>query len=136
MKLKQTKWLVQFMVACFAILQLLQPFIHAHLDTQHPIKTSNFHVVSDHEETFQGSNLSADNSLFNSPHPTHVASVDSSIKSDIKFLISDESIQFILFCLIIVLALQSVSSVFFPLTTHHYLFLKKRLPASRAPPKF
>lgn len=136
MNLRQTKWLAQFLVGCFAILQLLQPFIHAHLDTPHSPKTSSFHVVSDHEETLQGSNLSADDSIFNSPHPAHVISVDSSIKSDIKFLISDESIQLILFCLIIVLALQSVSKVFFPFTTHHYLFLKERLPASRAPPKF
>jgi len=50
MALNKTKWVRLSVAVCFAILQALQPFIHAHLDAEHPIQNTGFHVGSEHEE--------------------------------------------------------------------------------------
>lgn len=136
MNLSKIKLLVIFIAIGFAILQALQPFIHAHLDSQHPIQNTGFHVGNEHEELIQNSSNSGDHLSMVAPHASHTISVASGIKKDINFALANEAFQLVLFCLCFAIVLLVASNIFLPLVTHPYQSLKKRLPASRAPPQF
>lgn len=130
----KAKWLSLTVSICFAILQALQPFIHAHLDTDHPIQNTGFHVGNEHEEVFSMEHL-ANNAVSNVPHASHTVSVDSSIKQDFDNLLLMNPY----------LALVLIFCFFLALQTTHRLYpasflvpkesLRRRLPASRAPPQ-
>ena len=134
MIISKAKWLSLTVSICFAILQALQPFIHAHLDTDHPIQNTSFHVGNEHEEAFSMEHL-AIHAVSNVPHASHTVSVDSSIKQDFdNLLLMNPYLALVLiFCFI--LALQST----YRLNPASFLVpkesLRRRLPASRAPPQ-
>lgn len=133
MALCKTKWVTLVIAACFAILQAMQPLIHAHLDTEHPIHTSGFHVGDEHEEVVHASSVDA--SLSEVPHVSHTISVASGIKKDIDLGVLDSITVAVIF---IVLALLLPSS---NLPQPSYIpnfrrVLRRRLPAPRAPPLF
>lgn len=136
MQLNKIKWVTLVFAICFAILQALQPFIHAHLDGEHPIQNTGFHVGDEHEEAMHHSAYSDEHALSAVPHASHTISVASGIKKDIDPALVADSIAIALFCLCIALVLQSVFTHFLPLAPVPYQSLKKRLPASRAPPQF
>ena len=81
MNLSNTNWVRLMVAICFAVLQALQPFIHAHVDVDHPIQHTGLHVGSEHEEA-QSFEHMADHALSNVAHVSHTVSVDSSIKQD------------------------------------------------------
>ena len=133
MKLGNTNWVRLMVAICFAVLQALQPFIHAHVDADHPIQNTGLHVGGEHEESHSFEHI-ASHALSNVAHVSHTVSVDSSIKQDADSLLLVHAFLLVFtFCL--VLALGS------PQKFNHAFLLapkqpfKRRLPASRAPPQ-
>ena len=117
----------------FAILQVLQPFIHAHLDVDHSIHDKGFHVGIEHEESFS---VSHNHSASFVPHASHIVSVTLAIKQDIDPALVVDVIDFVLFALFFVIALQSIRAPTPQPVLVSYKSLSWRLPASRAPPQF
>jgi divalent metal cation (Fe/Co/Zn/Cd) transporter len=135
MGLNKTKWFTFAVAICFAILQALQPFIHAHVDTEHPIQNLGFHVGHEHEEAISMQSL-ADHTLSNIPHASHTVLVASGIKQDSDSMNLLKALVAIVFSFCFILVLQSTHKL-----NSSFLFvakesLKRRLPASRAPPQF
>lgn len=131
----KANFLVYLMVVCFALLQVLSPFIHAHLDTEHPIQKTGFHVGDAHEEKTMGLANAESNFLSADPHAAHTILVASGITHDIDSTLLMSTSLFVLFFLCFPLALTSVLRQFFPLSLIPLQPLKRRLPASRAPPQ-
>ena len=132
----KANFLVYFMVVCFALLQVLSPFIHAHLDTEHPIQNTGFHVGDAHEEKVIGLVHAESNLLSAEPHAAHTISVASGIKQDINSTLLVSTSLLVPFFLCFPLALTPVSRQFFQLSLIPLQPLKRQLPASRAPPQF
>lgn len=133
MALNKTKWMTFTIAIFFAILQVLQPFIHAHLDGDHSIQETGFHVGAEHEESFVTSN---NHSAFVTPHPSHIVSVTSAIKQDIDPALFIDVIGIVLLTLCFAIFLQSAAQYFPQLTLIPPKSSSRRLPASRAPPQF
>ncbi|CAN4268341.1 hypothetical protein MCEMEM6_00476 [Methylophilaceae bacterium] len=131
MVLSKTKWVTLTIAIFFAILQVLQPFIHAHLDTNHPAQETGFHMGADHEESFSVTNT---HSVSVVPHASHIVSVTSAIKQDIDPALLTDAIALIVICLCFSIALQSALKLYPQLTLVSPKALKQRLPAARAPP--
>lgn len=131
MALPKSKWLTLMIAACFAILQAMQPLIHAHLDAEHPIHNSGFHVGDEHEEVAHESTVDAE--LSEAPHISHTISVASGIKKDVEASVLDPiSAAVIFFVVALLLASYHLpKQQLIPLLRQ---FLRRRLPASRAPP--
>lgn len=130
----KTKWLTFAFAVCFAVLQALQPFIHAHIDVDHPIQNTGFHVGNEHEEAVSIEH-SATHSLTNVPHVSHTVSVASGIKQDVDNLLSVNPLLAVVFsfCFVVVLpTTQRLNSAFLLIPIESF---RRRLPASRAPPK-
>ena len=128
------KWLSLTICICFAILQTLQPFIHAHVDADHPVQNTGFHVGSEHEEALNVEDL-ANHAVSNASHASHTISVDSSIKQESDGLLLINIFLAVVFSFCFILALQSTHRLnpAFLLTPKESL--RRRLPASRAPPQ-
>jgi hypothetical protein len=135
MLINKTKWVTLTVAICFAILQALQPFIHAHLDADHPIQHTGFHVGLEHEELISLSNHLTDYSLSAVPHASHTISVASGIKPDTNLPVLIDAVSFVLFCICFALIFKSVSNLFLQSTQVSHKSLKRRLPAARAPPQ-
>jgi hypothetical protein len=137
----KSKWVTLLVVLSFAILQLIQPFIHAHLDAQHPIQNTGFHVGDAHENlAYHSSSITADaniayDALSDFPHASHTLTVASGMTKPAELNLASSVSILILFAYVIALAVQP-SLV---LTVNHrnlpYKLLKRRLPASRSPPQ-
>lgn len=134
MVLNKTKWVTVAVVICFAILQALQPFIHAHVDAEHPIQKTGFHVGDEHEEVLNVEHLA--NYPSNVPHASHTISVDSSIKQDTDSMLFINTIFAVAFSICFILVLQFTHRLNPAFLLVPKESLKRRLPASRAPPKF
>ena len=132
MKLCNTNWVRLMVAICFAVLQALQPFIHAHVDADHPIQHTGLHVGSEHEEAHSFEHM-ADHALSNVAHVSHTVSVDSSIKQDADSLFLVHAFLLVFtFCLVLALASPQKFNRAFLLKPKQSF--KRRLPASRAPP--
>jgi len=134
MFLNKTKWFTLAVAICFAILQALQPFIHAHVDADHPIQNSGFHVGHEYEEAISMQSL-ADHTLSSIPHASHTVLVASGIKQDFDNMTLLHVIVAVVFSFCFALVLQATHQF-----NSSFLFvakesLKRRLPASRAPPQ-
>jgi phosphoglycerol transferase MdoB-like AlkP superfamily enzyme len=134
MIISKAKWLSLTVSICFAILQALQPFIHAHLDAEHPIQKTGFHVGDEHEEVLNVEHLA--NYASNVSHASHTISVDSSIKQDTDSMLFINAIFAVAFSICFILVLQSTHRLNPAFLLVPKESLKRRLPASRAPPKF
>ncbi len=131
----QSKWTTLTVALCFAILQTLQPFIHGHLDTEHPIQDTGFHIGTDHEEA--ESLLNAHHhTISDVVHASHTISVASGIKQEINPALLADTVLVVLFCLCFAIFLLSTLRSYRLLSLTPYESLKRRLPASRAPPQF
>ena len=141
----KAKFVVYFIVLCFALLQVFTPFIHAHINTPHPIQNTGFHVGDAHEEMAielthsHSPDTSAEHLdasfLASTPHATHTISVASGIARDVDSTISSVASLQILFFLCFLFALAQGTKQFFPLNSNPFQPLKRRLPVSRAPPQ-
>lgn len=133
MALSKTKWVTLVIAACFAILQAMQPLIHAHLDADHPIHNSGFHVGDEHEEVTHESTVGA--TLSEVPHVSHTISVASGIKKDIDLSLLDSMTAAVIFIVIgLLLPRNNIPQLQYTPYLRH--FLRRRLPAPRAPPLF
>jgi hypothetical protein len=117
-------------------LQVFQPFIHGHLDTEHDIQHVGFHVGSEHEESTSELGHASEHALTGVPHASHTVSVASGIKKDADLNLLINTIGLALIFLCFVAALKSISVLFSQLKFNPYQSLKRRLPATRAPPQF
>ncbi len=132
MVLGKTKWIKLSVVVCFAILQALQPFIHAHSGAGHSTQNTGFHVGAEHEAHSNASDHLTDHFLSD---VSHTVSVASGIKQDVDLAFLIDAVSFALLGLCFAVVIQSVSNHFPPLTLAPHKPLKRRLPASRAPPQ-
>lgn len=146
----KANFIAYLLIACFALLQALTPFIHAHTDTNHTAQSTGFHVGSPHEEItiglthrtnhahapFSGVEHTEISTLPMVPHAEHTISVASGIKekADLELIIVTSLI--VLFVLCLASIPQSVYSHFLALQLTPHQLLKHQLPVSRAPPQF
>lgn len=119
---------------CFALLQALQPFIHAHLDGEHHSHAVGLHTAENHESA-HALEHSSSHTLLDASHGAHTISVSQGIKQDSAYAV-DDSFSFVLiaicFALLVILNLH-----YFPQPSSNLIrSLTRRLPASRAPPHF
>lgn len=135
MAIDKTNWVTLTVAFCFVILQALQPFIHAHLEDGHPIQNTGLHVGADHEEVFQAHAVQPEHTVYFVPHAPHTVSVESSIKQEQDSLFAANSaLILVALCLAIILHLSTQAYFYF--SRSPYPSLKRRLPASRAPPHY
>lgn len=154
MQLNKSSGLTLLLAVCFALLQVLQPFIHAHLD-QHSAHDSHsqqlhdshqhdhhayghqqvgFHVADAHEEVFaqavhDGTQLSA------VPHASHTIFVAPAITKNVDLATVLNAMQLALYGLVMAIILLVTTQQFPALVNPHYPSIKRRLPATRAPPR-
>ncbi len=131
MALNKTKWITLLLAIFFAILQVLQPFIHAHLDENHSPHEAGFHVGAEHEEYFD----SHSNKITDYPHAAHIVTVSSAIKQDIDSALLFDLLPLFVLCLSFFILLRPTLVVYPQLSLLSYQRLRKRLPATRAPPR-
>ncbi len=134
MELNKTKWATLVIAILFAILQVLQPFIHAHLDDDHQFQKIGFHVAEEHEEVTNVTNHVIDHSLSSIPHAAHTILVSAAIKQDIDSALFIDVIGFVLLILCFAIVIKSAAQYFPQLLLIPPKFSSRRLPASRAPP--
>lgn len=135
MVMNKSNWFTLMVAICFAILQALQPFIHAHMDADHPVHHTGFHVGDEHEEVFDPGYL-ANHSISSIPHASHTISVASGIKQDTDATLLAHAILAVVLSVFFVLAFASTKQFNPALGLVPYSTLRRRLPASRAPPQF
>lgn len=137
MRINNTKWTMIAFAMCFALLQALQPFIHAHLDTeQHSTQYSGLHINLEHEELISLDHDDTDNSMYATPHAQHTISVDSSIKPDVALALLTYAVSFVLFFISFAIIFKAVSNQFPQLTIVHHKFQRRQPQSVRAPPQF
>jgi len=98
---------------CLAILLALQPFLHAHMDTEQIAQSNGFHVGMEHEEIFNSEQI-INHDLSSIPHASHIISVDSGIKKDIDTNLVGDTIVAVILSFFFVLALQLVQRINLP----------------------
>ena len=137
MILSKYKWVTLTIAIIFAILQALQPFIHSHLDVNHPIHHTGFHVGDEYEEVSTDISSQINNHVVsNMAHVSHTVSVASGIKQDLSSVLAADIVGVVIFCLYFASALLATLKFYPALSLIFYNSLKRRLPASRAPPQF
>ena len=119
---------------CLAVLLALQPFLHAHMDTEQTVQTRGFHVGMEHEEIFSAEHIT-NHDLSSIPHASHIVSVDSGIKKEIDTNFVTDAIAAIIISFFFVQALQLAQRLIpaAPLVLKESL--KRQLPDTRAPPQ-
>lgn len=138
MGIYKAKWLTLAFSVCFAILQTLQPFIHAHsLDVNHPIQHTGFHVGDDHEESVNFSEHLADHAAANTVHVSNTVSVAFGINQDFNSALLAEALSVALLYLCFAIVAHITLKLYPPLSLiPTYRYLRRRLPPPRAPPQF
>lgn len=142
------------LAVCFALLQVLQPFIHAHLE-QHPAHDSlswqsddshahdhhadthhqvGFHVADAHEEIFVQSDHHG-TQLSTVPHASHTIFVAPAITKSADLAAVLNAMQLALFCVVMAVILLVTTQHFPTFFNPHSPSIKRRLPATRAPPR-
>lgn len=132
MSLNKTKRWMLLLAICFAVLQVLQPFIHAHLDEHTQSQHEGIHVGMEHEEL-----LSSHDDVAQHPatsHAKHTISVDPGIKHDV--VIATSAIPFVLFFICFSLLFKFVRERFPQFVLSHTKLLKRQPQSVRAPPLF
>ena len=130
---KSTQNLSMTILIWFVLLQTLQPFIHGHLDLNHPMSLANSHAVDEHTEFMHLIDAPAAET-FSDDHVLHTVAVASGIKSDTQVILFTDFNPFVLLCLCFTLILLSVPRYFPQQDSLPHKSLKRRLPAPRAPP--
>lgn len=117
---------------CFAFLQALQPFIHAHLDGEHHPHSEGLHTAEDHESAHALEHLSS-HAMLDASHAAHTISVSQGIKQDSAYALGD-SFSFVLIALAFLLVIVITSTRFLQPSSNPTRSFKRRSPAARAPP--
>lgn len=136
MVLAKSKWITLVIALLFAILQTLQPFIHGHLDSDHTVHHIGFHVGGEHEIAPEVVHHDAEHKMSNVSHPSHTVSVSSGVKEDVNPALSVDTLFVVLLVIFFISVSLSNSKSYSSSNRFHYNLLKRRLPASRAPPLF
>ena len=139
MVLNKYKWVTILLAICFAVLQALQPFIHGHLDADHPIQHTGFHLGDAHEESLGLNSGLSPSELANhvvSKHTSHTVSVASGIKEDVNAALLSTVFFAVLLCLSYTIVLNITAKRYSILSLTLSIPPKRRLPAARAPPQF
>lgn len=119
---------------CFALLQAMQPFIHAHMDGEHHPHSEGLHTAEDHESAHVLEHSSS-HAILEASHATHTISVSQGIKQDSAYALGD-SFSFVLIAIWFALVIIVTPKHFLQLTSNPTRSLTRRLPAPRAPPYF
>lgn len=125
------------MLAIALLFALLQPFLHIHLDTEHPIQQTGFHVANAYEEMHDYAlHMDEEHVLKGSTHTSEVIAIDAATKQEVEhqFSADGSSIILLIFC-IGLLSTTITTSRTQPRQQHFYRLLRQQLPASRAPPQ-
>ncbi len=136
MRFNKVKWVTLAIAYCFAVLQVLQPFIHAHLDAEHPIQELGFHIGSEHEELTDFSGDFASHVVSNADHTSHTVLVASGIKQDFNPVLASDVLCVLLAYICFAVALRCTSKRYSSLSFIPCSSSRRRLPAPRAPPRF
>lgn len=140
MQFNKINWMTLVVALCFAILQALQPFIHGHLDSEHPIQHTGFHVGDEFEEAVvvhvEAEDLNAEHTITSTPHSSHTVSVGSSIKQDIEPILTSAIVGLMLVAIFLAINLPVFTVSFSRFSSFPYQSLRRRLPAPRAPPQY
>lgn len=134
MTVNNTKWITLAVAFCFAILQALQPFIHGHLDAEHPIQQTGLHIGNEFEEVAVSQQFELTHSIA-APHASHTISVASGIKQDINSDLVLEMIGLVFALVATVVAIRVVRATYLSFDLSLYQSFRLTLPTSRAPPK-
>lgn len=132
--INRAKWIITTVAFCFAILQALQPFIHAHLDGEDHSHTHGLHVAEDHESAHALEHLS-NHSFSDVSHAAHTVSVSQGIKPKSPDIFNG-SFTFVLIVIWFALTILKTPSHFLHLISNPARSFMRRLPAPRAPPYF
>lgn len=140
MVINKTKWITYVVAFCFAILQALQPFIHGHLDDEHPIQHTGFHVGDEFEEAVVNhvvaEHANAKHTIKLIPHSSHTVAVASGIKQDIEPVLTPEIVGLMLVAIFLAINLPVFTVSFSRFSNFPSQSLRRRLPATRAPPQY
>jgi hypothetical protein len=127
--LKKRSWVIVF---CFALLQIITPFIHTHLGGEHVDESASLHIHADehqHSSDYTDSYIAQDTS-----QSMHTISVAGGIANDQDNHSVMYACMVILFCLFVSqLTVRRSYQDFNSLLDYS---LKRRRPAPRAPPQF
>jgi hypothetical protein len=130
----KNRWVVLTVALCLVVLQVLQPFIHAHLDVEHPQQLSGLHVGGDYEASLSGYPESH-HAITDLSHVSHVLTIAPSLKQELDLTIVLDVVALILVSFFLAMALPLATQLFLQLNLSYYQSLKRWLPASRAPPQ-
>ncbi len=132
--LRKTKWIVVLVAISFAILQTLQPFIHAHFDEVDTDHHSGFHTVDDHESATSHNHTKSSEAY--EDHSSHKVTIASGINSDLKtpFLVDVLiGLTFSLYLILITSFKNRLNPASLPIFKETS---SRRRPGNRAPPKY
>jgi hypothetical protein len=141
--LTKSKFVALLVVIAFAMLQLMQPFVHVHLDVQHPIQSTAFHIDSGHEnsaydaERAEPANSAQNTSVASSDnfsHASHTVTVVSVMAKPSGLNYNSILPIFVLLACVIALVMHPNIVLVLNYRPLPHKPLKRRLPATRAPP--
>jgi hypothetical protein len=126
--LKKLSWMI---VLCFALLQVIAPFIHTHSGAEHLPEHASLHVHADEHE--HSANHDDNHYVTDLSHTMHTVTVANGLINEL-----DSSLTLYATILVICfLLLRTNPIVTFPVNNFlHDYFFKRRRPAPRAPPQF
>lgn len=129
---KLTNYIILTVAICFTV---LQPFLHVHLDAEHPIQQTGFHMGNAFEELAIHATQLTDAGPTHASHTSEIISIDSVFKQDVDLSLTGDTfaLALILFCFS--LFSPAASARFLPFYSQYYQALKRRLPVPRAPPQ-
>lgn len=139
MYLNRKNWIQLVIALCIILLQVLQPFIHVHLDVAEHAHSVGFHMGGDYEHELHDMNLPQSSShqhfIADTSHLPDVVSVASGIKKEVDQGLSMDLLTYVLVSFCFFLLLPPISKLWPAFHPHFHESLKRRLPASRAPPQ-
>lgn len=127
--IKKLAWIVVFW---FALLQVIAPFIHAHLGAEHLTETATLHVHADEHEHFDTHNDS-NNHVADLSHAMQTVTVTDGFINDLE---NSFALYAVLYVLCFLLVRANLIIRFHPVSNSLQDYsIKWRSPAPRAPPQ-
>lgn len=127
-------------VLSFALMQMLQPFNHVHLDGNEAGKLHGFHLGSEHEELLSHPHVSLDDGAdqhrhAHNAHAVHTIFAQADIKPGLDAAMGLGMAGLLLFAVLLTFALPVLGQVFAEPPPRFYTSSRYTLPATRAPPQ-
>lgn len=114
---------------------LLQPFLHVHLDTGHPVQQTGFHIANSHEAVHNNAAHNNEHRLTGTSHTSEVISIDAAVKQDTNFELSIDLVFLALIIFCTGLYKGSTSTPREYSQENLYRSSTRQIPAQRAPPQ-